>query len=167
MGRKVDTEVIEALDELNTLLKSTNNYRSRQKIKSLIYTKNNKYGTRQSLADYLEISVRTLFDWMKLYKADGLKLFIQSTSGGANNVVIPESVKVGIKKKLNNSTEPLQGYKDAVQWVKKTYSIDVKYQTLRSYMIHNFGTKLKQPRKSHYKKDEKAFDAFKKTSPRS
>jgi transposase len=31
-------------------------------------------------------------------------------------------------------------------------------------MIRNFGSKLKTPRKSHYKKDEVAFDTFKKTS---
>lgn len=31
-------------------------------------------------------------------------------------------------------------------------------------MIVNFGTKLKQPRKSHYKKDEKAFEDLKKNS---
>ena len=48
--------------------------------------------------------------------------------------------------------------------VLKNYSVEINYHTLRSFMIVNFGTKLKQPRKSHYKKDEEAFEAFKKTS---
>ncbi len=43
-------------------------------------------------------------------------------------------------------------------------STEINYHTLRSFMITNFDTKLKQPRKSHYKKDEEAFEAFKKTS---
>jgi transposase len=42
--------------------------------------------------------------------------------------------------------------------------IEKKLNTVRAFMIRNFGTKLKTPRKSHYKKDEVAFDAFKKTS---
>ena len=167
MGRQIDTVVKETLEDLNLHLKSTNNYKSKQKIKSLIYTKNKKYVTRQALADYLDISVRTLFDWMQLYKKEGIKVFIHSTSGGANNTVIPEIVIDGIEKKLNNSSEPLQGYTDAVQWVRETYNLEIKYQTLRVHMINKFGAKLKQPRKSHYKKDEKAFDTFKKTSPTS
>ena len=40
----------------------------------------------------------------------------------------------------------------------------ISYTTLRNYMITNFKTKLKSPRKSHYKKDEQAIEAFKKTT---
>lgn len=54
------------------------------------------------------------------------------------------------------------GYNDAVIWVRNKHNIDINYHTLRSFMIVNFGTKLKQPRKSHYKKDEQAFETFKK-----
>ena len=39
----------------------------------------------------------------------------------------------------------------------------MKYNTLRTYLIRHFGTKLRMPRKSHYKKDEQAIEAFKKT----
>ena len=69
-----------------------------------------------------------------------------------------------IKKKLHDSTSPLHGYTDVVQWARKEFDVEINYHTLRSFMIVNFGTKLKQPRKSHYKKDEKAFETFKKTS---
>ncbi|MFT5601590.1 MAG: transposase, partial [Flavobacteriales bacterium] len=57
-----------------------------------------------------------------------------------------------------------QGYNDAVLWIKQEFGYDLKYHTVRAFMIRNFGTKLKTPRKSHYKKDEVAFEAFKKTS---
>lgn len=165
MGRQISITVRETLSELDALFKQTKDYKSKLKIKSLILTKTNKYQTRQELSDHLEIGVRTLFDWMQLYKTHGLNTFISSTSGGSHNNVIPSSIKTAIEKKLNNSKEPLQGYKDAVQWVSDNYSIDINYQTLRSFMINKFGAKLKQPRKSHYKKDEIAFEAFKKTSP--
>ena len=164
MGRQAAIIVLETSNELNILYKQTKDYKSKLKVKSLIHTKNNKYKTRQELANHLEIGVRTLFDWMQLYKTKGLSAFIISTSGGAHNNVIPSSVKTAIEKKLNNSKEPLQGYKDAVHWVSNNYNIDINYQTLRSFMINKFGTKLKQPRKSHYKKNEIAFETFKKTS---
>lgn len=165
MGRQAAIVVKETLNELNLLFKQTKDYKSKLKVKSLILTKTNKYQTRQELADYLEIGVRTLFDWTQLYKTQSLDTYINSTSGGAHNNVIPSTVKAAIEDKLNNSEEPLQGYKDAVQWVSDNYGVNINYQTLRSFMINKFGTKLKQPRKSHYKKDEKAFEAFKKTSP--
>ena len=47
---------------------------------------------------------------------------------------------------------------------KQEFGYEIKYHTVRSFMIRNFGSKLKTPRKSHYKKDEVAFDTFKKTS---
>ncbi|MFT5602686.1 MAG: hypothetical protein ACI9N1_002945, partial [Flavobacteriales bacterium] len=42
-----------------------------------------------------------------------------------------------------------QGYNDAVLWIKQEFGYDLKYHTVRAFMIRNFGTKLKTPRKSH------------------
>ena len=77
---------------------------------------------------------------------------------------MPASIYKEIEDKLNDSSAPLQGYNDAVLWIKQEFGYDLKYHTVRAFMIRNFGTKLKTPRKSHYKKDEVAFEAFKKTS---
>jgi transposase len=55
-------------------------------------------------------------------------------------------------------------YKEAVEWVEEHFDQKVKYTTLYSYMRHNFGTKLKHPRKHHYNQDKQAIEAFKKTS---
>ena len=57
-----------------------------------------------------------------------------------------------------------KGYNNAVLWIQQEFGYEIKYHTVRSFMIRNFGSKLKTPRKSHYKKDEVAFDTFKKTS---
>ena len=44
------------------------------------------------------------------------------------------------------------------------HRVAVKYHWLSAYMIKCFKTKLKSPRKSHYKKDDQAVKAFLKTS---
>ncbi len=69
-----------------------------------------------------------------------------------------------ISEKLHDSKNPLLGYFDAVNWLEKEHKKSVKHHTLRAYMIRHFKTKLKHPRKSHYKKDEQAIEAFKKTT---
>lgn len=166
MGKRVSIIISESKKELEILYKKTRSYKSRLRIKSLLLTKSNKFKTRLDLSNYLGISLRTLFDWTKLYKTGGLIKLLASTSGGSRNRIISPDVRISLQNKLSDSNNPLQGYNDAVLWVSKNHNINVNYHTLRTYMIVNFGTKLKQPRKSHYKKDEQAFETFKKT-PRS
>jgi len=55
-------------------------------------------------------------------------------------------------KKLNDSFEGFSSYVDTVAWVKEIYGVNYPYTTLRDYMFAIFGTKIKQPRKSHIKK---------------
>lgn len=164
MGKKTIIHIKESVEELEILYKKTRKHKVKQRIKSLILTKTQKYSTREQLAQHLGINAKTLYVWTKTYKRSGLTVMINSASGGSHNYVVTEEIKESLADKLNNSKEPLQGYNDAVEWVNHKHNTDINYHTLRSFMIVNFGTKLKQPRKSHYKKDEKAFETFKKTS---
>lgn len=164
MGKRAIVYISESVEELDVLYKKSRKHKVKLRIKSLILTKSNKFTTRERLAEYLGINVKTLYVWMKTYKSKGITIMLNSTSGGKHNYKIPNAVKEGLEKKLRNSNDPLQGYTDAVEWVKSSYSIEINYHTLRSFMIVNYGTKLKMPRKSHYKKNEEAFETFKKTS---
>ena len=69
-----------------------------------------------------------------------------------------------LNRDVNSSDNPFLGYWEAQQWVVEQYGVEVKYQRIREYLIHHFKTKLKVPRKSHYKKDNEAEKAFLKTS---
>ncbi|WP_297458036.1 hypothetical protein [Thermococcus sp.] len=164
MGKRTVIIIKESLNELNVLYKQTRKHKAKKKIKSLILTKGQKFKTRLELAKYLGVDIKTLYVWTKQYKDSGIEFMIKSTSGGRHNCKVSDTIRASLEKKLNNSTEPLQGYTHAVEWVKEKHGTEINYHTLRSFMIANFGTKLKQPRKSHYKKDEEAFEAFKKTS---
>ncbi|MCG8410329.1 MAG: hypothetical protein MI739_03485 [Bacteroidales bacterium] len=80
-------------------------------------------------------------------------------SGGKRRGVISTEIHRSLEKKVNDSRDPFLGYWDAVLWVKKEHDLDVKYNALRIYLIRHFKTKLKAPRKSHYKKDGQAIEA--------
>jgi len=129
-----------------------------------LLTKLDKFNTREQLAKYLGIDIKTLYTWIKVYKDKGLEAMLNSSSGRARRQKVTDNIKEKLEQKLYNSTSPLQGYTDAVHWVRENFGVNINYHTLRSFMIANFGTKLKQARKSHYKKDEIAFETFKKTS---
>lgn len=164
MAKFTSTEIKEGLSELKELYRKQKNYKVRAKIQSLILTKDGKFKKRTDLAQHLGIDYATLKRWTQEYKESGLTYFLTVKSGGNRRSSINPQAHQLIFEKLHDSKDPLLGYFDAVTWLKKEYQISVKYHTLRSYMIRHFKTKLKHPRKSHYKKDEQAIEAFKKTT---
>lgn len=52
-------------------------------------------------------------------------------------------------------------YWDAQQWILDEYGVEVNYQRIREYLTKHFGTKVKQPRKSHINKDPNGKATFK------
>lgn len=164
MGKRAEISITESLSELNYKYKKCKDYRKRLRIMSLILTKEKKYKSREELSDFLGVSPKTLYSWTMVYKEFGIEKMLVISNGGKRREVVPSRIHKDLEAKLNNSTDPLLSYKEAVEWVKKEFNIELKYNTLRMYLIRNFGSKLKSPRKSHYKKDDQATKAFKKTT---
>lgn len=166
MPKYIDIKIKEGLKELKCLRKREKNHRKKTRLQSLILTKEKKFKRRTDLAVHLGIGIASLNRWTKVYKESGLTAMLEISSGGLRKRSTIEVIHNELEDKLNNSSDPLLGYWDAVSWVKDNFELEVKYNTLRTYLIRNFKTKLKSPRKSHYKKDEQAIEAFKKTAPR-
>jgi hypothetical protein len=58
---------------------------------------------------------------------------------GKRRESVPGSIHKDIEKKLKDSTAPLQGYNDAVLWIKQEFGYDLKYHTgLPSKYVTNF-----------------------------
>lgn len=164
MARQSKIEVKENISTLQDLYRKEKNHRIRPRIKCLILLKEKKFQSQLEISKYLGVDYATVKRWLKQYKEEGLGSIIVLKSGGKRRSIIDKDIHESLWAKLHDSNEPLLGYWDAVLWVKTTHDIEVKYNTLRSYLIRHFKTKLKSPRKSHYKKDEQAIEAFKKTT---
>lgn len=164
MGKVFKITIKESLSALRTLHKKEKSQKKKLRLLSLMLTKEERFVRRVDLAKFLGVNIDTLNKWTKNYKESGLEGMLAVNSGGQRREVVPKSIHKEIENKLHNSNAPLQGYTDAVSWIKQEFGYEIKYHTVRAFMIRNFGTKLKTPRKSHYKKDEVAFEAFKKTS---
>ena len=164
MGKHVEIDIKEDIDYLKNLRKKENNHRLKTRIQSLILTKEKKFARRVDLADYLGVGIASLDRWTKVYKKTGLDSMLTISNGGIRRNSVPREVHEGLAKKVYDSSNPFLGYWDAALWVTKNYGIVIQYNTLRTYLIRHFKTKLKEPRKSHYKKDEQAVEAFKKTT---
>ena len=164
MGKVFEMTIKESFLELKSAQRKEKNQKKKLRILSLILTKEEKFLRRLDLANFLGVNITTLNKWTDKYRESGLEGILSMNSGGKRRETVPSSIHKAIKDKLNDSSAPLQGYNDAVLWIKQEFGYELKYHTVRAFMIRNFGSKLKTPRKSHYKKDEVAFEAFKKTS---
>ena len=163
MARQSNIDVKESVEFLNKLYLKERNHRIRTRIKCLILLKESKFKGQLEIAIHLGVDYATVKRWLKQYKEEGLESLIMLKSGGKRRSIINSEVHHSLARKLNDSEEPLLGYWDAVFWVKQKHGLEIKYNTLRTYLIRHFKTKLKSPRKSHYKKDEQAIEAFFKT----
>ncbi len=164
MPKQAEINIKEDIKYLRNLRKKENNHRLKTRIQSLILTKEEKFKRRIDLANHLGVGIASLDRWTRVYKESGLEAMLSISNGGARRSSVPKDVHDGLAKKVYDSDNPLLGYWDAVVWVKENYGIELKYNTLITYLIRHFKTKLKEPRKSHYKKDEQAIQAFKKTT---
>ncbi len=126
--------------------------------------KTNKFKTQQLIATYLGICRQTLVLWIARYRKLGIAgILLSSTRAKKSKIITPE-IHQGLSEKLKDAKLSLRGYWDEQQWGLSLYGVEVKYHWLSAYMVKYVKTKLKSPRKSHYKKDEEAVKAFLKTS---
>jgi len=164
MASKITINIKEDLSYLIARLKSERNSSVANRIRCLILIKEDKFKKRKDLAADLFIGYASLKRWLKTYRESGLEgmLCIQHSTGRKNS--IPEEIHDALSDRLLDSESAFISYKEAVIWIQDNYKMEIKYETLRAYMIRHFKSKLKSPRKSHYKKDEQAVEVFKKTS---
>jgi len=160
MSLRQSIEIQESLEDLSLLKKQQNNLKSIEKLQLLELIKRNSGILRSDSASAIGISIRTQERWLKIYKEKGIEVFIAKQKSSKKSAIITSEIHEGLYKRVYESTNCFRGYWDAQQWVKDTYGVEVTYFNLRAYMIKHFKTKLKKPRKSHYKKNEKAYESF-------
>ena len=153
----------ESPTELRSIRKKQTVYRIEKRVIWLLELQKSKFTTREALATFLGIHLRTQERWIQKYIAGGMDELLTDKPKNIGSRVITREIHKGLSERVNSSEHPFLGYWDALQWVKTQYNVAVQYHNLRRYLIQHFKTKLKVPRKSHYKKDDKAVDAFLKT----
>ena len=163
MGKKAYLDIKESVSELKTLLSKKSTLKEEKRLKSLLLIKTGEFETRQQVADSVCVHIRALERWISNYKDGGIDQMITEKPKNKGSKIITSEMHTALLSRVNDPNNPFLGYWDAQDWIKKEFGIDVKYQRIREYLIQHFKTKLKTPRKSHYKKDDAAEKAFLKT----
>ena len=161
MGKHISFTVLESSSQLRSMIRKELNSKNILRLQSLLHIKEKTFKKQTDLANHLGYNIRSMELWLKVYKDEGIEaMLIGSKPRKAKKRKISKEVHAGLSDKLNDSFEGFRSYVDAVEWVKENYGVSYPYSTLRDYMIDVFGTKIKQPRKSHIKKEPEVQAAF-------
>ena len=166
VGVRNKIEILEDESSLKVLVSKSDKLWKEKKVRCILYLKQDKFATLQSLSDSLSISPSRLFRWLKQYEKEGIDGFLskKSRSGKGDSKFITSEIHAGLALRISDTSNPFLGYWDAHKWVQNTYSKDIDYQVVRTYLRNKFDMRVKRPRKSHTHKDPEAITSFLKTS---
>lgn len=160
MGKKKEITVKESVEELKRLKNRQKSLNKVKRVEFLLRLKLGKDKTRKSLSNHLCIGSRTLDRWISSYMNEGLEGFLWSKPRKRTSRILSKEAIEGIEKRIYSIENPFLGYWDVQNWLKKEYNIEVKYNSIRMYLVRRYGTKVKTPRKFHIKKDEQKTEEF-------
>ncbi|MFV0247913.1 MAG: transposase [Tenacibaculum sp.] len=164
MPKKIQISVIEDEKELRLLLTKTTTERVRGRIKALLLLKQGKANYQSQLATKLGFTEKTIREWLKLYRSEGLSSLLTVRVRGNRRSTFSKEILAFIKTQLSNPQTTITSYVELQQRIENTFGGVINYKTLHGYCNRVFKSKLKVSRKSHYKKDEQVIEAFKKTT---
>ena len=163
MSKRKEFKIVESLEEIKKLRsKQTLLYKERRLLWLQVIKESNEI-TRERSSLKSGISLRTQERWIKRYNSGGIESLLNDAPNLKKSKIITEEIHQGLSERVNSSDNPFLGYWEAKDWVLSEYGVEITYHWMRAYLIKHFKTKLKTPRKSHYKKDSQAIDAFLKT----
>ena len=152
MSKRVEFTIKESIEELRKLrLKQKVLYKQRRLI-WLELLKESTNITREKSSQKSAISLRTQERWIQRYISGGIEGLLTDAPNLKKSKIITDEIHQGLSRRVNSSEKPFLGYWDAKDWVLSEYGVEITYHWIRAYLIKHFKTKLKSPRKSHYKK---------------
>ena len=110
MGKRAYLEITESLPELYKLLSKQKGLRSQQRVKCLIDIKTSRFDTRQELADYLSVHIRTMERWLVNYRAGGFALMLSDKPKNKGSKIISNEIHKGLEQRVNDPNHPFLGY---------------------------------------------------------
>lgn len=164
MAKQINLKISESVEELKSYLAKQPTILKRSRVKALLLIKEDRVVYTRDISKKLKYDRRTVYNWIKLYKSQGLLGLIKVSSGGNNSPVLSPEIKAGIKEKLSQRDTNITSYVELLGWINATYGEEVKYKTLYTHCRNHLKSRLKVARKSHHKKDPQAIEAFKKTT---
>lgn len=166
MSKPLHINIKESISELRALQRKSGQLISNRIEVLIVIKQHEKQGgiSKRGLSAKTGVNHNSIVKWRKMYLSGGIESLLKHGRVGFKPSLISKGEHKQLESRLKDPKNNLQGYTELLQWTKTMWNKDLNYTTLYEYCRRNFGSKIKTARKSHIKKDEKAVEAFKKTS---
>lgn len=157
-------EIFETSEELLDMIKKEKKGRFRDRLRMLWFLKTGEAENMGRAAELCGISYPTAMEWFRRYEIGGIaELLYLKTVPGRRRAISGEMLE-DLKKRLSEP-EGFRSYDEIRTWLMYEYDIDIPYKTVHKTVRYYLGAKLKSPRPSHVKKNEKEVREFEESFP--
>jgi hypothetical protein len=118
MAKRVIKTIQESLYTLKVFRRNQTSLQKEKRIYALICLKEDRFNTRQELADHLGTHIRSLEKWLVQYDAHGIEDLVKIKPKRKGSKIITTEIHKGLGQRVNDAKNSLRGYWDAQQWVK-------------------------------------------------
>lgn len=162
MPKKIKIEITESIGFLRNEHLKAKGLLKKDRLKVLIYIKEEKYHFQSDIAKKLGRTEKTVRQWIQRYVQSGISSLLEVSSGGNNTRKISEKALIFIANKILDAETNITSYVELQLIIEEELGEKIPYGALYSHCRRKHKSRLKVARKSHHKKDEKAEELFKK-----
>ncbi len=153
-------EITESVSELKRLIRKSPKGFHKQRLTMLYLYRSGQVKTRKEAAEMIGVHRKTVGKWLSTYASAGLNgLLERDYSSGRPHQLTKEQQEL-LREKLQDP-EGFSSYHQITDYIEETFGVKMNYHAVYALVHYKWNAKLKVPRKSHEKKNEKACDEFK------
>jgi transposase len=153
MKRKIP-EIREDFDYIKQRYQSEKHPRKKQRLFMLYLLKSQQAKTMQEVAFLLALGRNTIGQWLARYEKEGINGLLDIRTHPNRPQLTPPAVMEQLQEKLR-TPHGFRSYKEIWQWLRDDCQLNITYKTTHNLVRYRLKAKLKVPRKSHIKKDQK------------
>lgn len=156
-------EILESVEELETLVRQQKNARLKERIQTLYLLKAQGMSVGES-AKTLGKHRATLQRWLADYRSGGIDQMLEFGASTGRTRIIPSWAVESLKKQLEDPSGVFKRYTQVQQWLDTVLGVKADYATVHNLVRYQLKAKLKVPRPHNCQQDKQKLEAFKKTS---
>lgn len=159
MGRKLQVEWQESVEQLQSMYKAERDSQNRQRLQALWLVRNQQ--TLKATARVIGVHERTVQEWVTWYRNGGVRAVLSKRNGGQGGPRAWLNTEQEQALRAQADAGAFRAIAEAVDWVKQSFQIQYSYWGMRS-VFDRLQLKKKVPRPSNPKASAAAQEAWKK-----
>ena len=161
MSRVLKIEISETVEELKSLLNSTESQKVKERIQTLYWLKSEQIRSENAIANLTGKHRTTVSRWLRSYRVGGINaLLTKGKSSGRTRKLNPE-IEASLKQELQDP-EGFSSYKEIQRWLRVVHDVEMSYTGVHQLVRYRLKAKLKVPRPVHIKQEKGIAEDFKK-----